>query len=314
MWRIYLAIGLTMTAFGCGGADTTKKSSSHGKPAACTAAQVNNTQCSGTVLQKCDGTTWATVQNCTTTSQQCSELTATTAACVTPVPTTCTAAQTNFQRCNLNLLETCDGSTWALTQNCAATNLACVASGNSATCETPPLCADAATNEYLVCDGNQVVTCNGSTQSDSYDCMASGAECYDFPDAAPATAWCVVASGDACLSSEGYQLFCGSGGTPSASMRCDLDVGCTSGGSACSADGFEQTCLASNTLLVGCIAAGNISQQFVIDCAADGYQGTCPTGGTACVTTVSGAQCYPGVINCSGGLTCSGSNTWGTCN
>ncbi len=221
MLRALLVLGLSIGLVGCGGDDSTDKKKSSA-PATCTTAQSNNTRCSGTIVQQCNGATWATVQNCTSTSQVCTT-TGTTAACTTPVSTTCTSAETDFERCNNNSIELCNGTNWVASQNCTTTSQVCTPSGNAAICEAGGI-DSAGFYPYPACDANTACASGNCTYFSETVGTCLGL-CNDDSSACGDGFSCQLATTDdsVCVKNCASETDCA--GSPTDMHCCDLDLG-----------------------------------------------------------------------------------------
>jgi hypothetical protein len=292
-------------------------------PAACTAAQANNTRCSGTTaVQRCTNNTWAAAQTCTS-PQVCVTVSATAAACQTPLSTTCTSAEAGDERCNVDVIEICDGTNWVAGQNCATTSQDCVEDAGSASCESASVCSAYPTGEHYVCDGNLTVACvNGVAEGDwnCADLTGDGSVvgvCHDYGGEWQSD--CVFPEGTACAFDTGSgtaYMGCGVGSTPSATMGCDWNAGCVTGQTECTPtdpDPFPFYCNGTR-LAIDCFDFSEVQQPILIDCAlAANGSGTCDATDKVCKHSTTGGLCIPGMIECITPLVCSSTTESGTC-
>ncbi len=315
---VLLAVGLTA----CSGEEDPPPYTPPAQPATCTSAENGNTRCVNTSLQTCNGSTWGSTANCTTTQQVCVETSQTTAACQTPLSTTCTAGETGNQRCNGTTVQTCNGTDWTTSDTCVSPEVCTTVSTTVAECAAADVCSGTGTGEHYVCNGAVVQVCEDNAYAgDLYDCadlMGDGsvpaAVCYDYGGTWEAD--CLAAIGNPCffLTQQGGAFVWGCGsGTPSLTAGCDVAEGCVTGQTQCTpAQEFVPVCGGGNRLVVDCADLSSVKVPLLINCASEenGF-GTCT--GNICRHSTTGGPCHPALMACDGGLTCSSTTEWGTC-
>jgi hypothetical protein len=159
--RSVFALALVGLASACGSAPPTKSNNNSVVGATCTAAQIGNGRCSGSVMQTCDGTAWISGADCGTAG--CT-ISGTAATCNSAAP----CGQSGLQRCNSGFIQTCNGTAWVDGINCGAAG--CTANGNTVSCNS----TGCGQNGNQRCNINTIQTCNGTSWVDGTNCGAAG--------------------------------------------------------------------------------------------------------------------------------------------
>ncbi len=277
-----------------------------------TTCTLGDQQCNNGAVETCNGTTYAVTQIC---PNVCVDL-GSTAYCDTP---TCT---NGYKQCVDNAVQTCTSGEWTTTQSCGTQT--CTESGNTASCVSVSTSCTQASGEYSVCSGTEIVGCNGTTETGTYDCGAFvigeatyAGWCWRFAGGAVD---CVVPLGTPCSLTDGgeneWHQTCGTAAGPSANMGCHLEDGCVMA-SACNPDAFNFVCNSFTDMIVGCDSMeGSFYQSVIADCSWEEWGGgTCSSG--SCWNTDAGDPCTAGVdyipIQCQSPLACSTTEGAGTC-
>ena len=163
----------------CDGYDTSGCTSAN----TCTPADTGFQRCAGDTIEQCDGSSYVLATDCSAAGEVCYLVSPGVAQC--QLPTTCTPAESGFQRCNGDLIEQCDGSNYVLATDCSAVGEVCyLDSPGVAQCQVPTTCTPAE-NGSQRCNGDLIEQCDGSNWLSSQDCSVVGDVCYmDSPGVA----------------------------------------------------------------------------------------------------------------------------------
>lgn len=319
MFRMSLALVMTLTIAACSSGEEKEKNT-------LTPCTNGNTKCSGNLIQTCLNQTWNTGNDCGSTAT-CTASSATAASCVTNGPNTsgwsCEASYFDADDgcdCGCTVADPdCNGGGCTTPGQCAdaACEFCYDANGDGIACITYPGVCTSGTEGYT-CVGDVSASCDGTSTegepfADCADITGDGSQsgtCHTYSDATVPN--CVFSEGDGCYFSDGqsYEFIfaCGSGGTPSGSMICDIFEGCTAGAGTCTppASGatFANVC-EGNHLIMGCVDYTEVAVKLSLNCAsADNGSGTCIAADNICEHSTAGGYCDNELVRCGSGMTC----------
>lgn len=166
----------------CGESRTTRDTKRGDLYAKCTSADTDQTRCTDTTLETCDGAVWRTTRDCAASGQQC--VTSTAGANCASNTGGCTDGTT---RCMGTVLQSCSLGEWMVMQDCASTGQTCASGLSGAACAAAPSCSHEGTQR---CDGEVLQACTSGNWLVTEDCALSGKECV--AGSVPNTASCVA--------------------------------------------------------------------------------------------------------------------------
>jgi hypothetical protein len=136
-------------------------------PAPSPCATNGATRCATSWLQTCTNNAWSGTADCALAGAACAESATTAGTYLCEAVTTCT--QMGAERCNNDVIETCDVPDWVSVQDCTLTGGTCLPSGSMATCQ--PANCTAGQLDDTMCFDDLLMTCNGSGWLLTEDCQ-----------------------------------------------------------------------------------------------------------------------------------------------
>ncbi len=213
----------------------------------CTSDEVNNERCDSDTVEVCydfsDGVTYAWIDElvCAAGTEVCDASVAT-AGCYAP----CSTADAS--RCSADELETCNGTSWQSTEDCAGGGKICDDPDPAGDAATPAACGEACTATDLGksrCGGDMKETCDGTAWYPVEDCSFTGDVCDDSNPADPVCGpMCDTAGNVRCT---GNAIEACTGQSWQTDTACGADV--------CSADPLDPT--SATCLTATCSNAGD---------------------------------------------------------
>jgi hypothetical protein len=272
-----------------------------------------NTRCNvdQTRVQECIDRSWVNGADCAGQGKDCITTSATSAQCQTPAP--CTSGAT---RCQNNRVQTCVSGSWNVGENCGSKTCTEI-DDVSAECVTCGL----SSGNYTVCDGDDVVECDGRDRLGSLACndllgISRDGTCWAESDDA---ATCLMEPEERCAypNNDGTitVMACGLNGDPQPDLGCHHEYGCGYLGGPCSPEDFEPSCFDGH-LIFACLEHGpDLAQPLATDCLdIGGWPGECDEAAGVCrYTTNSFAPCEVGFIECKAGDCCGDDGFCGPC-